>query len=199
MSLHRFAMLPRPWPGSPFSRVDRFEACATYMPNMAAMENEYHSSGLITISIYDDPWYHIMRDTVQEAVSTWLGVPRHDVGVDFFPPKGFLLLLPSPAIRDQALTFNDGITIGRVKLHLIPWTRMAGAKAAKLSFKVCIFIEGIPHHAWQAATICQLLPPGTLLVGLDDNFHNNSEASCCCTIVWSQNPDEFTLEGGPLP
>jgi hypothetical protein len=57
------------------------------------------------------------------------------------PPKGFLLLLSTPTLRDR------GLSIDRVMLQLIPWTCMAGAEAAKLSFKVRIFIEGILHHA----------------------------------------------------
>jgi hypothetical protein len=56
--------------------------------------------------------------------------------VDFFPPKGFLLLLPSPNLRDQALSCNDDVSIGHAKLQLLPWALLVGAEAAKLSFKV---------------------------------------------------------------
>jgi hypothetical protein len=90
---------------------------------------------------------------VQEAVGKWLGIPHRDIGVEFYPPKGFLLLLPSPAIRDRALSSNAGVAVGRGKLQLMPWTRLAGAETAKLSFKVRLCVEGVPHHVGQLSTL----------------------------------------------
>lgn len=88
----------------------------------------------------------------------WLGIPHRDIGVEFCPPKGFLLLLPSPAIRDRALSSNAGVAVGRAKLQ----TRLAGAETAKLSFKVRLCVEGVPHHARQLSTLRQLLFPKDL-------------------------------------
>jgi hypothetical protein len=34
---------------------------------MLATENDYHSHGIIAISISDDPWLHLTRRAVQEA------------------------------------------------------------------------------------------------------------------------------------
>jgi hypothetical protein len=69
------------------------------------------------------------------------------MGVEFYPPSGFLLLLPSQDLHDHVLASNDGLTIGCAKLQLLPWTCLAGAEAAKMAFKVRIFIECIPFHA----------------------------------------------------
>jgi hypothetical protein len=69
------------------------------------------------------------------------------VGVEFYPPNGFLLLLPSPELRDHVLAANGGLTVGHAKLQLLPCTHLAGAEAAKLAFKVQLFIEGIPFQA----------------------------------------------------
>jgi hypothetical protein len=52
-------------------------------------------------------------------------------------------------MHDRALAYNGGLTVGRAKLQLLPWMRMVGAESAKLSIKVHLFIEGIPHHAHQ--------------------------------------------------
>jgi hypothetical protein len=76
-----------------------------------------------------------------------------------------------------------------------PWTRLAGTEAAKLSFRVRLFIEGVPHHARQAPVLRQLLPQGSLLECIDFTAHNDSEASCCCVIAWSRCPDDFALKG----
>jgi hypothetical protein len=122
-----------------------------------------------------------------------MGIPRRDIEVDFFPPKGFLLLLPSPDLRDRGLSCNDGFSIGRAKLQLLPWTRLVGAEAAKLAFKVPLCVEGVPHHAQQQAAIKQLLPRGSLFEGLNSHFRSDKEAACCCVSVWSRNPDEFAL------
>jgi hypothetical protein len=93
------------------------------------------------------------------------GRPPHGIGVELSPPKGFLLLLPTPDIRHHVLTANAGLAVGRAKLQLMPWTRLAGVEAAKLQFWVRVCIEGIPHHACQEATVKQLLPQSTLLEG----------------------------------
>jgi hypothetical protein len=77
-----------------------------------------------------------------------------------------LLLLPTPGLHDKVLACNDCLAVGWAKL-LLPWTRLAGAEATKLSFKIHLFIEGIPHHARQVATIQRLLPHDTLIEGLD--------------------------------
>jgi hypothetical protein len=114
---------------------------------MLATENAYHARGLIAIMVCDDLWLHITRDAVQVATGSWLDIPHHDVGVKFYPPSGFLLLLPSPNLRDHVLASNDGLTIRRAKLQLLPWTCLAGAEAAKMAFKIRIFIECIPFHA----------------------------------------------------
>jgi hypothetical protein len=107
----------------------------------------YHSCGLIAVAICEDPWYRITRDAVQEAVGRRLEIPQGDVVVDFFPPQGFLLLLPEPGLRDRALSSNGGLAVGRAKLQLLPWMRKAGAEAAKLPFRVRLCIEGLPPHA----------------------------------------------------
>jgi hypothetical protein len=54
--------------------------------------------------------------------------------VDFYPPGGFLLLLPTSSLRDRALSCNVGFSVGRAKLQLIPLSRMAGVEVAKLQF-----------------------------------------------------------------
>jgi hypothetical protein len=83
---------------------------------MLSTENDYHSRGLIAITISDDPWFHLTRDAVQEVAAERLGIPRGDINVDFYPPKGFLLLLRTPALWDCALPSNGGLIVGRTKL-----------------------------------------------------------------------------------
>jgi hypothetical protein len=136
MLLQRLVWLASARSGSPSSRMDSVEACITYTLAMVEAENVCHSRGLIAVSLCDDPWFRVTRDTVQEALGKWLGIPRRDIEVDFFPPKGFLLLLPSLDLRDWALSCNDDVSIGRAKLQLLPWARLVGTEATKLSFKV---------------------------------------------------------------
>jgi hypothetical protein len=151
MATHRFVLEDHPSPGSLLARADRVDASTAFTPEMLATENDYHSRGLIAVAIYDDPWYCVTLDAVREATTRWLDIHPRDVHVDFYPPKGFLLLLPSSEIRDHALSSNAGITAGRAKLQLIPWTRMARADVCKLQFKVHLCIQGIPPHARQAS------------------------------------------------
>jgi hypothetical protein len=71
---------------------------------------------LIAITICDDLRLHLTRDEVQEVTCSWLDIPCCDVGVEFYPLNGFLLLLPSLELRDRVLAANGGLTVGRVKL-----------------------------------------------------------------------------------
>jgi hypothetical protein len=89
-------------------------------------------------------WFHITRDAVREVAAGTgsLEIPRCDVGVDFYPPSGFLMLLPSPELCDRVLAFSSGLAVGLAELQLMSWTRLAGAEASKLSFKVRLFMEG---------------------------------------------------------
>jgi hypothetical protein len=159
------------------------------------IENEFHARGLIVIVICDDPWYRLTREMVREAAGRWLGVPPRDIGVDFFPLKGFMLLLPSTCLHDRALDNNFGLIAGQAKIQLLPWTRLAGADACKLSFKVRLCIEGIPFHARQESTVRQLLPQRSLLEAFDRDFRNDAEAQCCCVTIWTRDLNAIAMEG----
>jgi hypothetical protein len=39
-----------------------------YTTELVAVENSYHSWGVIAIKIYGDPWFHVSCDEVREAV-----------------------------------------------------------------------------------------------------------------------------------
>jgi hypothetical protein len=83
-------------------------------------------------------------------------------------------------------------------LQILPWTRMAGAEDIKLPFKVRLCIEGIPRHARQEASVRQLLPQGMLFERFDDRHRNDGDASCCCVLIWSSDPDQIAKEGSLL-
>jgi hypothetical protein len=142
------------------------------------------------------PWFHLTRDDVGEAFRKWLGGPQRDIEVDFFPGKGFLVLMPSPSHHDSILLANNGIFIEQAKLQLLPWTRMNGAESIELPFKIHLCIEGIPHHACQASTVRQLLPPSTLFESINLHYRNNIDAQCCCIVVWTRDPITIAKEAG---
>jgi hypothetical protein len=48
---------------------------------MVAWKNDYHANGLIVVVVCDNPWYHLTRDMIGEAVERWLGIPRRDIDV----------------------------------------------------------------------------------------------------------------------
>jgi hypothetical protein len=195
MAPHRFTLADCALPGSPTHHAERVEACVGYTTVMVATENDYHSRGLIAITVCDDSWFHITRNMVREVVSQWLGTPQSDIDVEFYPPKGFLILLALPDLRDRALSANSGILIGHAKLQLFPWSRMASAEASKLFFKVRLCVEGIPHHARQEAAVRRLLPNDALLECIDYNYHNDIDANYCCIIIWARDSDLIALEG----
>jgi hypothetical protein len=55
---------PPPHPGSPSKRADYVTRCVALTADMLATENDYHSHGIIAISISDDPWLHLTRRAV---------------------------------------------------------------------------------------------------------------------------------------
>jgi hypothetical protein len=186
---------PPPRPGSPSKRADYITRCITLTMDMLATENDYHSHGIIAISISDDPWLHLTRPAVQEATCSWLGIPCCDVQVNLYPLNGFLLLLLTPAIRDKVLSHNAGLTVSRTKLQLLPWTRLTGAKATKIHLKIRLFIKGLPPHAYQVSMIQRLLPQDSIIEGIDNCHRNDNEASCCGMVLWAQNPDAIAKDG----
>jgi hypothetical protein len=104
MVTHRFLHHERAQPGLPEQRPDRAEVVVEYLAELMAAEHDYHSRGVIAIKVCEDPWFHVSRDEVCKAMGAWLGVPCRDIDVEFFPTKGFLVLLPTTAIRDKALS-----------------------------------------------------------------------------------------------
>jgi hypothetical protein len=68
MPLLSLVLRSRGRPGSPSRRAGRTDFVAECSAEMVATENELHSCAVIAIAVYDDPWYHLTRDAVQEAV-----------------------------------------------------------------------------------------------------------------------------------
>jgi hypothetical protein len=120
MTSHHFLLRDSAMPGLPTQRLDKAEVVVKYTAELVAVENDYHSRGVTDILICDDPWFHVSWDAVRKAIRAWLSVPRRDIEVEFYSAKGFLVLLPMPAIRDRALSLSVRFTIGQVKLHLMP-------------------------------------------------------------------------------
>jgi hypothetical protein len=66
--------------------------------------------------------------------------------------------------------------VGQAKIELLPWTRIAGAEASKLLFKV---------RLCASPTMCASHPPfdiyslkGTLLEAIDHDYRNDVETHC---------------------
>jgi hypothetical protein len=65
---HRFLLHDRTKPGLPVQRPSRAQIVVEYTTELVAVENSYHSWGVIAIKIYGDPWFHVSCDEVREAV-----------------------------------------------------------------------------------------------------------------------------------
>jgi hypothetical protein len=83
---------------------------------MVVLENDNHARGLIAMVVCDDPWYRLTRDMIGESISLWLGIPRREIDVEFFLPKGYLLLLPLPSLQDRVLDCNIGLVVSQAKI-----------------------------------------------------------------------------------
>jgi hypothetical protein len=53
--------------------------------------------------VCDDPWFHLTRDAVGEAVGAWLAIPKKDIGVDVYAGKD--------VHRDHIVSANAGLTV----------------------------------------------------------------------------------------
>jgi hypothetical protein len=111
MDPHR-VLLDHARPGLPSHHPDRIEGCVEFTAEMVAIENDYHSHAVIAIKICDDPWFHLTHDAVCEAIGIWLDVSCRDVEVEFYPTKGFIVLLPSVGVRDSVLSAPNDLTVG---------------------------------------------------------------------------------------
>jgi hypothetical protein len=120
MAPHRLLPHDRATPGLSGQWPDRAKVVVEYSTELVATENDYHSRRVIAIKVCDDPWFHLSRDEVWEAVSNWLGIHHRDIDVQFYPTKGFLVLLPTSSMHDRELSPNFGLTIGQPKIQLRP-------------------------------------------------------------------------------
>jgi hypothetical protein len=75
-----------------------------------------------------------------------------------------------------------------------PTSASLWVEAIKLSFKVRLCIEGVPHHARQPPIIRKLLHVDSLFDCIDFNHRNDKEAQCCYVTVWSRNPNNIVKE-----
>jgi hypothetical protein len=95
------------------------------------MPSQSHVQSLFLLFCFVQSLLTQLSHHVAYAFGKWLGTPRRDVAVHFYPSIGFLVLLPTPTLRDCALSANSGLTVGHAKWQLLPGTRMAGADALK--------------------------------------------------------------------
>jgi len=74
-----------------------------------------------------------------------------------FGPEQFLLILPGVELVERVLNDRRPIITLSLRLHVMRWTRFLHATAASLPVAVEINLRGIPAHAWELATVAQLL------------------------------------------
>ena len=74
-----------------------------------------------------------------------------------FGPEQFLLILLGVELVERVLNCRRPIITLSLRLHVMRWTRFLHATAASLPVTVEINLRGIPAHAWELATVAQLL------------------------------------------
>jgi hypothetical protein len=111
MSPHRVLLLDHARLGTPSWHPDRIEGCVEFTTEVAEIENIYHSHTGIAVKLCDDPWFHLTCDAVHEVIGVWLGIQHYDIEVEFYPTKGFIVLLPLAGAHDNVLVMANSITI----------------------------------------------------------------------------------------
>jgi hypothetical protein len=72
--------------------------------------------------VCNDPWLHVTRDMVREAVGQWLGIPWADVDVKFFLRKGFCYCFLHQASKTALSPLTRALASSKPSCSFLSWT-----------------------------------------------------------------------------
>ncbi|KAL5201708.1 hypothetical protein ABZP36_036062 [Zizania latifolia] len=114
---------------------------------------------------------------VKHRLTEYLRISASDAKVFAHLWESFLVYFVRSKDRTIALS-ESKLSLQGLDLKLIPWTRRAQASFAKLRFRACLCLEGIPRHAWNNDTTALILSDGCLLDKVDDSSISEKEVAC---------------------
>jgi hypothetical protein len=90
------------------------------------------------------------------AALKWRGVSESAMSVHVFSPEDFLVVFASEELRNHVAS-RPPVLVAGAPLSCRPWNRQAQAVLVPMKQRVSLVLEGIPPHAWDLATVEDLL------------------------------------------
>ena len=98
-----------------------------------------------------------LADAIVPEIAHRFEIEEASLSLLRFGPEQLLLILLGVELVERVLNCRRPIITLSLRLHVMRWTRFLHATAASLPVTVEINLRGIPAHAWELATVAQLL------------------------------------------
>lgn len=174
--------------GDPHTRP---EEDTVFIPNSLALvrdARDWESCALV-------PWaMHLPRNAgardIAELLARELHIQRRDITVTLHQPEPYLIRFEDPTTPREACR-RGRFTGAGIDLCLRPWYGLSHALALRMFYRVRLFLDGIPSHAWTPEIVeriigrrCALQRIFTDLVQQEDTRHIELWA-------WAMDPSEI--------
>ncbi|KAG2653100.1 hypothetical protein PVAP13_1NG427919 [Panicum virgatum] len=166
-------------------RPERVTACTVWTGQLRAAEHDVTTLSLVAVQLDARVW--LTCETVRRDVIHQLRIPEHELTVVRLKPATSLLRFLSPQLRNEALAACV-LSVGRIGLRVMPWTKQVNAMSSSLCFCVCVCLEGIE-------TVRQLFRGPVSVDGVDDERERDEEIGCFCLWLWTSDPDAIAKTG----
>ncbi|CAN6233359.1 unnamed protein product [Urochloa humidicola] len=182
-----------------YSRVreDRPGHVAAGVTRTAAIRGEERAlETFALLAVQVDGGVRLDSARVRAEAAHQLQVPVGDLGVSRVSPACFLLRFDGQHQRNSAYRLGK-LTIGHVRLQLLPWKRQVGARAElfKFYYHVRLCIEGVPVHARQPEVVASLLPRQSVVDDLVCDMEKAEEEECYRLWIWTSDPAAIATTG----
>ncbi|CAN6241913.1 unnamed protein product [Urochloa humidicola] len=178
-------------------REDRRGHVAAGVRRTAAIRGEERALEIIALlAVQVDAGVRLDSARIRAEAAHQLQVPVGDLGVSRVSPACFLLRFDGQHQRNSAYRLGK-LTIGHVRLQLLPWKRQVGARAElfKFFYHVRLCIEGVPVHARQLEVVASLLPRQSFVDDLVCDLEKAEEEECYRLWIWTSDPAAIATTG----
>jgi hypothetical protein len=126
---------------------------------------------------------------VLEVVAANFGIDASSMDIMAAAPEDFLLVLPDSGAANRV--FNRGLPLHSPGFSLFfkRWTRLSHAEVASLPIAVEVELRGIPTHAWEMATVQQLLSGSCWVRSMHSDTAARRDLSTFQVSAWCSRPE----------
>lgn len=174
--------------GDPSTRPEE-EECFIPTPHVTEVElKEWESTAVITWAA-KAPASTTPKE-VEAIFMEELHLREGEVVVSRHHPEAFIIKFAHQRHCVEALK-RGSVKRHGIELHFVKWRSLKSALGVALMFCVRLYLDGIPHHAWDADTVVRVVARTCALESIETSLLHPPDTRWISVWLWTGNPSSI--------